>query len=379
MKIVNGSVFTADGIFENRTVTINDGIISAVDSVAQVPMCPDVIDATGLYVIPGLVDIHLHGCMGHDFCDGTAEAFDTICKYELSQGVTSITPATMTISPDKLRAIFSAAGRYSGKYAGRTGVTGATIRGITMEGPFISAEKKGAQNGEHIMKPDISFFRKMQELCGAQITQVAIAPENDKGYDFIRTLKDEVVCSVAHSAADYNTAKEAFINGATHVTHLYNGMNPMTHRSPGIIGAAYENKDVFVELITDGIHVDPVVVKMTFELFGAKRICMISDSIEATGLEDGDYSLGGQAVHVKGHLARLSDGTIAGSVSSLYDCLKTAVNFMNIPLEDAIMSCTLTPAKSIGIDNICGCIEVGKAADIVLLDKDLNIVRVIKS
>lgn len=370
MIIENGLTFTPGGEFIRQSVQIADGYFSAIgDNIDYTDN--EVFDASDLYVIPGLVDIHLHGCMGHDFCDGTFESFDEICNYELSQGVTSISPATMTVSIPALENVFSKVGAYEN-------VTGSRLRGITMEGPFISAKKKGAQNADYIQKPNIELFKKMQRLSNGLIKQVAIAAEEDEDFSFIRGLRDEVVCSLAHSDADYNTAKNAFINGANHVTHLYNAMNESTHRSPGIAAAAFDDKNVYVELITDGIHVDPSVVRMTFKLFGSNRICMISDSMEATGLLDGKYTLGGQTVYVKDKHATLEDGTIAGSVCSLLDCLRIAVKEMNIPLNEAVMSCTLTPAKSIGIDDVCGSIEIGKVSDLVIMDKELNLIRVIR-
>lgn len=374
MIIKNGLIYTARQSFVPGHITIIDNKISNITHTldySDLSDSNDIIDATDCYVIPGFIDIHLHGCMGYDFCEGTEEAFNEICNYELSQGITGICPATMTLTTDKLQKIFDTAGNF-------TNSTGATIRGITMEGPFISEKKKGAQNSAHIIKPNIDLFNDMQKRCNGLIKQVAIAPETDDNFSFIRSVSNDVVCSIAHSDADYDTALAAFNAGATHVTHLYNGMNNCTHRNPGIPGAAYDNKDnVYVELICDGIHVSPTVIRMTFDLFGSDRICMISDSMEATGLDDGNYTLGDQPVTVTGNLATLYDGTIAGSVSSLYRCFRTAVCEMNIPLESAIASCTITPAKSLGIDKECGSLECGKVADILILDKALNLIKII--
>ncbi len=374
MIIKNGLVYTPDGKFESLVVKLEKGFVAEVggQGINENDTDKDIIDASGLYVIPGMVDIHFHGCVGHDFCEGTREAFDAICDFELSQGVTTISPATMTISREQLEKIFSAAGEYDN-------ATGSTIRGITMEGPFISEAKKGAQNPEFIHKPDVEFFHDMQRRCKGLIKQVAVAPEEDTDYAFIKAVNGEVACSVAHTVADYDTADGAFKAGANHVTHLYNGMLGFSHRAPNVIGAAFDNEHAFVELILDGIHSVPSTGRMTFKLFGRDRICMISDSMEATGLVDGEYALGGQPVFVKGKLATLKDGTIAGSASSLLDCLRVAVKEMNIPLEDAVMSCTLTPARSLKIDDVCGSIEAGKAGDVVILDKDLNLKYVIKN
>lgn len=365
MKIINGTVFSEDGVFEKRDVNICEGRFCQTDTADT-----DVINAEGLYVIPGLVDIHFHGCMGYDFCDGTKEALDAITSYEASQGVTSITPATMTLSEEMLTKIFANAGAYDN-------TEGSALRGINMEGPFVSEAKKGAQNGAYLHKPDVDFFRKMQKLSGGLIKQVAVAPEEDENLNFTKTLKDEVVISVAHTTADYDTAKAAFDAGACHVTHLFNAMPNFSHRAPGVVGAAFDSKDVAVELICDGIHIHPAMVRSVFALFGAQRVCMVSDSMMATGLKDGQYALGGQPVNVKGRLATLENGTIAGSASNLMECLRVAVKEMGIPLADAVLASTATPARSLGLYDECGSITAGKSADAVLLDQDLNIVQVI--
>ena len=365
MKIINGTVFSENGVFEKRDVSICDGRFAQDDAADT-----EVVDAEGLYVIPGLVDIHFHGCMGYDFCDGTKEALDAIASYEARQGVTSIVPATMTLSEESLTEIFANAGAYEN-------TEGSALRGINMEGPFVSEAKKGAQNGAYLHKPDVEFFRKMQKLSGGLIKQVAVAPEEDENLTFTRTLKEEVVISVAHTTADYDTAKAAFDAGACHVTHLFNAMPNFSHRAPGVVGAAFDSKDVTVELICDGIHIHPAMVRSVFALFGAQRICMVSDSMMATGLKDGQYALGGQPVKVKGRLATLENGTIAGSASNLMECLRVAVKEMGIPLADAVMASAETPAKSLGLYEECGSITIGKSADAVLLDQELNIVQVI--
>lgn len=374
MIIKDGNVYDERGSFRQGTIITKAEKISDIRFEGmenEQPADENIIDAAGMYVIPGFVDIHFHGCVGYDFCDGTKEAFDAITKYQAENGVTSISPATMTLSREVLRRIFTAAGSYKNE-------NGSTIRGITMEGPFVSLAKKGAQNGDFIHKPDVEFYREMQNLCGNLIKQVAVAPEEDEDFSFIKEVSGETVISVAHTMADYETAAKAFELGANHVTHLFNAMPPFVHRDPSVVGAAFDSDGVYVELICDGVHIHPAMVRAMFALFGAERICMISDSMMATGMADGNYSLGGQAVSVTGKKATLADGTIAGSASNLYDCFKVAVQKMHIPLEQAVMASTITPAKSLGLDKECGSITIGKNADFVLLDKDLNIKKVIK-
>lgn len=376
MIIANGSIFREDGKFHQGSIFIRDNKITEI----QEGILPDnireesrqeMIDAQGCYVIPGLVDIHLHGCAGYDFCDGTEEAIQAIVEYEAGMGVTSIVPATMTLSEEELIMVARACGKVAKENT--------VIKGITMEGPFISADKKGAQNALYIQKPDQDFFRRIQDASGGLVRQVAIAPEETGAMDFIKEISRECVVSVAHTKATYEEAQRAFTAGANHVTHLYNAMLPLGHREPGVVGAAFDNKNVYVELICDGEHVHPAVVRATFQMFGAERVCMISDSMRATGMPDGEYSLGGQQVWVKGKQAVLENGSLAGAVSTLYDNLKRVVLEMQIPLEEAVLACTTTPSKSLKIDNACGVLKVGRQADLVILNHNLDIKCVVKS
>ncbi len=361
MIIKNVQVFREDQTFEPGQIVMEDGkfVETAVHDT-------EVIDGEGCFAIPGLIDIHFHGCVGDDFCDARPEAVQNMADYEASIGVTSICPATMTLSEDELMEIMKVAAEHKN---GR----GAKLVGINMEGPYISGKKKGAQAGDYIRPCSAAEFRRLQKASGNLIKLVDIAPENDGAMEFIEEMKDEVVISIAHTTADYETAKEALDKGASHITHLYNAMPPLNHREPGVIGAARDDEKCHAELICDGVHIHPSVVRATFAMFGAARMILISDSMRATGLTDGKYTLGGQDVFVKGQLATLADGTIAGSATNLMDCMKTAVQKMGIPLEDAVACATANPAKEIGIYDTCGSITAGKSADLVLLDKDLNV------
>lgn len=372
MIIRNASVYTEDGIFIEKDIYIANGrFVNGEDKVTDT----QVISAAGCYAIPGLTDIHFHGCMGFDFCDGTREAVDEIAAYELSAGVTNIVPATMTLSEEMLLTICQTAKAYAeeGFHEGR-----ARFQGINMEGPFLSMEKKGAQNGAYIHAPDVAMFERLKEASGDRIRLLDVAPETPGAMEMIEKCRDHVVVSLAHTCADYDTAMEAFDAGASHMTHLYNAMPPYTHRAPGPIGAAADRQKVEVELITDGVHIHPASVRTTFRMFGDDRIILISDSMRATGLEDGDYTLGGQDVKVTGNKAVLADGTIAGSVTNLLDCMRTAVLHMGIPLESAVKCAAVNPAKSVGIYDEYGSISPGKKADVVLLRKeDLTVKHVI--
>ena len=273
----------------------------------------------------------------------------------------------MTIQADKLAQIMKVAGVYQSE-------NGSKLRGINMEGPFINSEKKGAQDAKYIRNCSVEMYQNFQKLSGGLIKLVDIAPETKEAFDFIDAVKNETTISIAHTCADYQTANLAFQKGVSHVTHLYNAMPLFSHREPGVVGAAFDNKHTYVELICDNVHIHPSVVRATFAMFGDDRIVFISDSMRATGLKDGRYTLGGQEVVVKGNKATLiKENALAGSVTNLADCMKIAVTKMKIPLESAVACATINPAKSIGIYDKCGSITVGKAADLVLLNKDLSL------
>lgn len=370
LKIINGQVFGEQGTFMAAEVYACNERIVAKEAYDAADGPETIVDAAGDYVIPGLTDIHFHGCMGSDCCDGTAEAFHTIARYELSQGVTSITPATMTMSEETLAKICEAARDFSCP-------DGADFCGLYMEGPFISIAKKGAQNERYIHPADTPMLQRLQEICGGKIRTAVIAPETEGAMEFIRKNSGSVNISLAHTTADYDTCMEAFLNGASQLTHTYNAMPPFTHRAPGPIGAAADTDGCMAELICDGVHIHPAVVRATFKLFGDDRIILISDSMRAAGMEDGTYDLGGQEVTVKGSLATLSDGTIAGSVTNLMDCMRTAVKAMGIPLASAVKCAAVNPVKAIGLTKDYGSLTPGRYANIVLLKENLDLDKVI--
>ena len=373
MIIKNGRVFDAESGFVDADILIKEDCIEAVGNDLG-NTCEDLayIDAEGLYVIPGLTDIHFHGCVGHDFCEGDDDGLALMAEYELQQGITTICPASMTFSEERLAQIFENARKHDNS-------KGAELVGINMEGPFISYEKKGAQNPEFIQKPDADMFFRLQEAAGGLIKLVDIAPEVDGAMECIDKIAGDVHVSVAHTMSDYETATKAFMYGADHVTHLYNAMPPFHHRKPGVIGAAADCEKVYVELIGDGVHSEPATVRTTLKIYGEDRVVLISDSMEACGMPDGEYELGGQPVIVKGNLATLYDGTIAGSATNLMDCVRVLVKKMDIPLATAIKCAAVNSAKSIGIYDKYGSIEKGKVANIVILDSDLKLKYVIRN
>ena len=378
MVIKGGLVFEADRGFYKRELFISgDRIVAEKPALGEASRMEPNINAEGCYVIPGLLDIHFHGCVGYDFCDGTQEAIEKIARYELENGITGINPATMTLDEENLLQIVRTAAAYKRAEETESRLL-AELLGINMEGPFISEAKKGAQNPAFIHKPDKGMFDRLQKASEGLIRVCVVAPEEPGAMEFIESCCKEVVVSVAHTAADYDTAKEAFARGAKQVTHLYNGMPPFSHRSPGVIGAAFDS-DCRVELICDGVHVHPSAIRATFKMFGDERIILISDSMMATGKPDGQYALGGLAVTVKGNKATLTEGgAIAGSVTNLMDCLRYTVKIAGIPLESAVKCATVNPAKAIGVFDEYGSLEPGKYADVVILDQDFNIKTIIK-
>lgn len=372
MIIKNALVFTLDRGFVPGDAAIRDGRFTDIsDSETN---DSEILDAGGDYLIPGLVDVHFHGCGGYDFSDGTEEALHTIGAYEAKCGVTSICPASMTLPEEALLTICKNAAAYRN---GTDALPLSRLCGIHLEGPFIAHSKKGAQNPDYIREADISMFHKLQEAAEGLVRLITVAPEAPAASNFIRRLHGEVHISLGHTDSDYDTAAEAFALGADHVTHFFNAMRPFTHRAPGLIGAAFDAGHVMPELICDGIHIAPSAVRMTFKLFGPERLILISDSMRAAGMPDGSYTLGGLPVNVSGNLATLEDGTIAGSVTNLMDCMRTAVS-MGLQLEAAVRCASYNPAKSIGVSDSCGSIEPGKYADCVLLSKkDLSTQAVI--
>lgn len=365
MVVKGGNVFLNDCKFHTTDLHIENGIITEITDKPSAD--EDIVDAVGFYVIPGLCDIHTHGAMGFDFSDGDEDGLRKIAEYERSVGVTSFCPTTMTIPKEELISAF--------KVGGKVMETCSNIVGFHMEGPFISPEKKGAQKEEDIIAPDYELFEECNRLCGGMIKEITVAPEMEGVMDFIDKYSDVTKMSVGHTMADYDTAMEAMAKGANHLTHMFNAMPPFTHRQPGPIGAALDTADCVVELICDGVHIHDSVIRAAFNMFG-ERIALISDSMRACGLPDGDYTLGGQSVHVKGNVARLDDGNIAASVTNLFDCMKYVAR-LGIPFESAVRAATYTPAASIGISDTAGVLDVGRKADILLVDKDFNLKKVL--
>ncbi len=363
MIIRGGLVFTEEGRFEEKELYIEGGcFVASAEEVTE----QSVVDATGKKIIPGMVDVHSHGAAGHDFGDASPEGLEAILAYEREHGITSYCPTSMTVSKEELCTIFPTIFQIdkSKKLA--------KIAGIHMEGPFIAPAKKGAQNEIHIKPASRTFFEECQKAAGGMIKVMTMAPEEADNLAFIREMHSEVHLSMGHTCSDYDTAKEAFAAGADHVTHCFNAMMPINHRDPGLIVAAMEDDHAMIEIISDGVHIHSAVIKMMFDHVGPERMVLISDSLSATGVADGMYEFGGQPFIVKDGKGTLLDGTIAGSTTNLFECMKKAMEF-GVPEEWAILAATRNAAKSIGVDDQVGSIAPGKAADFLIVSEDYDL------
>ncbi len=358
MILKNASVCNENFEFINADIEITGEKITAVGKLDG-----DGTDCTGLKIIPGFVDIHIHGCNNHDCTDGSPESVAQMSRYLAAHGVTSFCPTTMTLPETELARSFSFVKSAMGNE------DGAYIHGINMEGPFISPAKKGAQNEKYITLPDIEFFERLNSICPVMLCD--IAPEMPGAPEFIKSAKEKCVISAAHTTADYEAVTEAISCGLSHATHLFNAMTGFGSREPGAVGAFFDDKNSCCELICDGIHIAPPVLRTAFRILGENRTVVISDSMMAAGLADGEYSLGGQAVIKSGFRATLPDGTLAGSVTNLHSELLNLILF-GIPEKQALKSVSINPAASIGAENICGSIAKGKNADLVIIDNELK-------
>ncbi len=330
------------------------------------------VDCAGSYtVVPGFVDVHIHGCAGADTCDATREALEAMAAFLLAHGVTSFCPTTMTTSRETIQAaLLAAKDMMDHPMEG-----GARVVGVNMEGPFIAKERKGAQKEEDILPPDFPLFQRFYEESGGIVRLVDVAPEQPGGLDFVEKASQLCTVSIAHTTADYDQAKAAFDKGVTHATHLFNAMSGLHHRKPGVVGAVFDDSRVRGELICDGFHIHPAVLRAAFRLLGDRAV-IVSDSMRANGMPEGEaFDLGGQMVTVHQGKALLPDGTIAGSVTNLHQEIKNLVSF-GVPFEQAVKAATLLPARAIGLDGEIGSIAPGKRADLVVLDENLDIAAV---
>ncbi len=370
MLLKNAKIFNEEFEIVKQNITISGEKITAVDDTTD---ADEVLDLTGYTVLPGLIDMHIHGCAGRDTGEAVPDALEAMSQCLVQRGVTSFCPTSMTLSAEELRGIFANVA------ACKQTVGGAYIHGVNMEGPYIAMSKKGAQNGAYVRNPDKEEFLRLYNDCGGVIKVVDIAPECDGAEEFVKEVQPICPVSIAHTAAGYDEACAAIEWGVRHVTHLYNAQSGLSHRSPGVVGAVFDKTreyGVRAELICDGFHIHPAALRIAFSQLGEDNSVIISDSMCAAGHVDGEYDLGGQTVYVKDGKALLADGTIAASTSNVYEELKNVISF-GIPLRQAVKSATINPARAIRVDSETGSIAVGKNADLLVVDDAFNIVLVI--
>ncbi len=370
--IINGKIVTETEVLENKVLLYNDKLLEFRDQSPADELlhtCEEIIDAKGSYVSPGFIDMHIHGSGGHDVMDGTVESLTAISKIVAQNGVTGFLPTTMTMSKKKIYSALDNIRLMMGKE-----IPGAKILGAHLEGPFINKEYKGAQAEAYIIDPSFSFIEDYLDV----IRIITLAPEADENFNFISEVKEKtnIILSIGHSTADYDQAKEAIKKGISHATHMFNAMTPLNHRKPGIVGAVLDS-DIYCELIADKIHVHPVIFKIIEAVKGIDKIILITDCMRAGSLNDGISELGGQKVIIENNIARLVDGTLAGSTLKLNNAIKNFMECTGKGICEAVKTSSLNPAKELGINKQKGSLTVGKYSDMVILDEAFNVQRTI--
>ncbi|MEF7438089.1 N-acetylglucosamine-6-phosphate deacetylase [Paenibacillus lautus] len=352
-------------ILPSATVWISNGKLKRIEPTQEIETIEsddERIDGNGMWLIPGMIDVHIHGANGYDMMDGTEDSIQEVSRACAATGCTSFlaTSVSSTIEDllNMIRSVKAVIGREQG----------ARIAGIHLEGPYLNPKRKGMQNEKYLRHPNLDEMKLIFQEAGSLIKMVTIAPELPGGLELISFLKEQgVVIAVAHSDATYEEAKLAFTAGASHVTHCFNGMRPIHHRDPGLIVAAFEEPHVSLQAIVDQVHLHPAIVRLMHRLKGPEGMVLITDALQAMGLGDGNYMFGGHHVTVSGGIARLADGTLASSTVTMNEALRlTEAN--GISMEDAVLMASTTPAHILGLSRK-GKIEVGYDADLVLMDE----------
>ncbi len=363
MLLKNCTFFNEEFEKEYGDIKIENGKIAEIGFFPE-----DGRDMSGRLVFPGFVDVHIHGANGGDTNDMSLKSLEKMSAYLAKRGVTSFCPSTMTQPVERLCEI--------AEFTAKAEVSGAKIAGINFEGPFISREKCGSQSKEHITAGTKENFDRLYEAANGKMKLITVAPEAFDSYEFIKHASAKCAVSLGHSNADEAESRRAFEAGASHITHLFNAMSPMATREAGVAGAALDS-EATCELICDGRHVSPTVLRNAFKILGEDRAVVVSDSMRAAGLGEGEYELGGQTVYVaeNGGVARLADGAIAASITNVFDEFKNLLSY-GIELKAALKACTINPARVIGEEKSIGSIAKGKCADLTVTDEEFNILEV---
>ncbi|MCI2773873.1 N-acetylglucosamine-6-phosphate deacetylase [Staphylococcus petrasii] len=373
--ITNGRIYTEEQVIENGYLVVEDGKISDIQE-GEYTGDLQQVDAKGQNILPGFIDIHIHGGYGEDAMDASYEGLKHLAEQLLSEGTTTFLATTMTQSDENIeKALKNIVAYQADQQKGEA----AEIGGVHLEGPFISEHKVGAQNPKYVQRPSVSKIQHFQEVANGQIKIITFAPEVEGAHETLNALHDDIIFSMGHTVATFDEANEAVEHGAKHITHLYNAATPFEHRDPGVFGAAWTNKGLNTEIIVDGVHSHPASVNIAYKQKGNEHMYLITDAMRAKGMKDGEYDLGGQNVIVKGKEARLASGALAGSILRMNDGLRNLMTYTHDSLENLWRVASLNQAKALKIDDTKGSLAIGKDADIVIANNEIEISKTIKA
>ena len=373
--ITNGRIYTEAQVIEKGYLVVENGKISDIQK-GDYKGHLNQIDVAGKHVLPGFIDIHIHGGYGEDAMDASYDGLNHLAKQLLSEGTTTFLATTMTQSDENIeKALNNIVACYENQTLGEA----AEIGGVHLEGPFISEHKVGAQNPKYVQRPTVEKIRHFQEVAKGLIKIITFAPEVKGAHETLNELRDEIIFSMGHTVATFEEANEAVERGAKHVTHLYNAATPFEHRNPGVFGAAWTNQSLNTEIIGDGIHSHPAAVDIAYKQKGYTHMYLITDAMRAKGMKDGEYDLGGQNVIVKGKEARLENGALAGSILKMNEGLYNLIQFTHDSLDHLWRVASLNQAVALNIDKQKGSLSIGKDADIVIVDDHIQVDTTIKA
>ncbi len=375
MVIISGpTIYSEQGIIENAELVVQGKKIHSIHTEQKSDVEKKFSFPSTYHLVPGFIDVHVHGANGSDVMDGDFQALQTISQALAAEGTTAFLATTMTASPSEIGDVLQNVQHFM-----QDERQGARILGVHLEGPFLSPKKVGAQRADRILSPDINYIETWQKKSGNAIKLVTIAPELVNSLEFIRYLRaNDIAVSIGHTDATYDETIAAIEAGCSHVTHLFNAMRGMHQREPGVVGAALLSEKVSTELIVDGVHLHPAMIKLALKMKGKQKIILVTDAMRAKCLPDGIYDLGGQSVAVKNNVASLPDGTLAGSTLKMSDAIRNMLRLTDCKLMDVIQFASENPARLLNIFQEKGSIAPGKDADLVVLDEKMNVVWVMR-